>query len=662
MATLSTINANLANINPPTELRNITGWLMWRFEHHDGEPKPRKVPYYTAGSRRHGVQGSRDDKLQLTTFDAARTAAMRRGFDGVGLALLPEFTIVALDFDHCMVEGGVHPDVERVVAGSYAEYSPSGEGVRAFFRGNLGNKKAHGEPYGFEVFSTKGFVTFTGNRLELTDMLGAENTIADVTPAVLDLCARRFGRQMGQQLGHDDDPLMSYEPPVGLTQAQIEEMLDVLPGDLSYDEWLNVGMAIHHETDGEGFELWDSWSQRSSKYSTREYGEMKWESFGRNEGRAITARSLIKLAHSHGARVRTDIASVEEFDVIAEDTSAPVADKALRFQVQPAGEFSRGRSPGWMIKGVLPRAELVVLFGESGSGKTFITLDLSMAVARGVDWRGRRTKSGRVVYIAAEGGGGFRNRLTAYARQNDVELDRIPFGVIHAAPNFLHKDDPLEVARAIVANGGADLIVVDTFAQVTPGANENAAEDVGKALSHCRGLHRATGAVVLLVHHAGKDSTKGARGWSGLRAAADAEIEVARTPAGRLARITKQKDGEDGLEFGFALEQIAIGEDEDGDEVSSCVVVEAEVPTGRAVAKKLGPWERLVVEVVTEFAMGGLAGIEVDAVLKEVAKRAPAVEEGKRDTRKQRARRALLGLCEGDDALYLLENECLEVL
>jgi RecA-family ATPase len=173
-----------------------------------------------------------------------------------------------------------------------------------------------------------------------------------------------------------------------------------------------------------------------------------------------------------------------------------------------AGSFASGKPMGWMIKDVLPRAEVVMVYGESGSGKSFVVLDLGGAVARGTEWRGKRTKKGRVVYVVAEGAAGFRNRLKAYAAKHGIDLTDLDVWVIHAAPNMLLKEDALDVCKSILASGGADLVIVDTFAQVTPGANENAAEDMGKALAHCRGIHVATGAVVLLVHHSGKDQSR----------------------------------------------------------------------------------------------------------------------------------------------------------
>jgi primase-polymerase (primpol)-like protein len=180
---------------------------VWRFEYHEGEDKPRKIPYYTAGNKRHGKQGSTQDLQQLTTFDAARTAAARRGFDGVGFVPLPEWNICALDFDHCVVNGELHPDLEAIVTGTYAEYSPSGTGVRAFVKGQYGNSKARGEPYGFEVFSSKGFVTFTGNRLDVVEILGNENTIAELDAPVRALCAKRFTRDIPETGVSAGEPL-----------------------------------------------------------------------------------------------------------------------------------------------------------------------------------------------------------------------------------------------------------------------------------------------------------------------------------------------------------------------------------------------------------------------------------------------------------------------
>lgn len=650
---VATITPHLRNVEAPAAIRNLPAWLLWRFEAVAGGGKPRKVPYYASGGRRHGEQGGPADVANLVTFDAARQAAARRGFDGVGFAALPQFGICALDFDNCITGGRIHPQVEALLADTYAEYSPSGQGIRVFLQGDLGNGKAiRGGEFGMECFSSRGFVTFTGNALDLTELMGNTDTVAPISQEVRDLHRQRFARTAEPLEGG------SSGEPAGLTQAQIAQCLDVLPTDLHYDDWLMVGMAIHCETGGEGFELWEEWSQRSGKYSSREYNEDRWRSFTRGTGPVVTGRSLVHLANEHGAGVRLNApATPDEFEVLVVDAPG----KDLRFQFEPVGAFASAKALPWIVKGVLPQAGLGVIYGASGSGKSFAALDLCMAIARGVSWRGRKVRQGQVAYIAAEGAEGFKKRLSAYSQHHGVDLSQVPMVVLNAAPNLLEKQDAVDVARAVVAAGGARVIVVDTLAQVTPGMNENAGEDMGRALAYCKRIHEVTGALVILIHHSGKDATKGARGWSGLRAAADFEIEVVREGEARALRLTKSKDGEDGIEWGFMLEVVQVGVDEDLDPVTSCVVVESATPVvGAGPARKLGKNERVVNDVLQEMAIAQTSGIEVAPVIEESVRRMmvrDGVEGDRKGNYKSNARRALTRLCEGDDAPYWLDPE-----
>lgn len=662
MSAVPTIKPHLSSIQAPDLLRALPGWLVWRYEPNPGGGKPRKVPYFTNGMRRHGVQGSVEDRACMTTFEAARSYAARKGFDGVGLALMPEFNVVALDFDDCIFHGQLHPEVEAISAASYSEYSPSGNGVRCFFLGDLGNKKdSPGDPYGVETFSTKGFVTFTGNVLDITDLVGNANFIGPLTDDVHALYAKRFGAQQ------ERSATATNHTPLGLTEEQVAECVTALPADLAYDDWVLTGMALHHEFNGDtdGFTIWDEWSQASPKYTTREYSWERWVSFGKHQGAPVTARSLVRMANEHGARITLNgPATLEEFVSLPDDDDSdfadisgePVAKKQhARFEPIHASEFASSEPSRWIIKGVLPQAELVVMYGASGSGKSFAILDMVAAVARGTPWRGHRVKQGRVVYVCAEGAGGFKKRLSAYGARQGISLKDIDLFVIPNSPNLLLKADALEINKAI---GKAEIVVIDTLAQTTPGGDENGGKDMGLALAHCKGIHRGTGATVVLIHHSGKDATKGARGWSGLRAAADAEFEVLRLPNGRVLKTSKQKDGDDGAAWGFDLDIVELGVDEDGDAVTSCVIKETEITLAGATSlKTMGPVETIVAAVVKEMAEFQTAGIEVDAVLKEAAKRMDGPVDGKRDTRKQRARKALAQLSDGDTAPYFWDKE-----
>lgn len=289
---------------------------------------------------------------------------------------------------------------------------------------------------------------------------------------------------------------------------------------------------------------------------------------------------------------------------------------------------------GYFVKKFLPRVGLATLLGAPSAGKSFIAIDLALAIARGVPWRGFRVRQARVAYIIAEGQGGFPKRLQAYSRHHDVDIDALPFIVHEGAPNMLGKDHET-LATEIGLAGGADLIVIDTFAQVTAGGNENSSEDMGRALGNCRTLHHATGATILLVHHLGKDATKGARGWSGINAATDTELTVARgLGADRMVTSSKLKDDPDGDVFGFRLRSIPVGEDEDGEMMESAIVEHMVEPPKQKSVRSKGKHQIAVLEAVEH-----LGGVDGWAHEDEVLDRAIAAVQG--DCRRSVARRAL---------------------
>lgn len=187
----------------PNELRPLKAWLLWK----KGQPTPGgkfdKIPYYVSGRRRSGTQGSPEDLAGLVTFDEALITLRRGGYDGMGLAMLDGQDIVGLDFDGCRGEDGViAPWVLDLCRDTYMEISPSGTGVRAFYRGTFPDRKNHAEH--IEVFCRTGFLTVTGERRngcdlakmsdavasELTRLLGPDKVRSDSAAVLSGACAR----------------------------------------------------------------------------------------------------------------------------------------------------------------------------------------------------------------------------------------------------------------------------------------------------------------------------------------------------------------------------------------------------------------------------------------------------------------------------------------
>jgi hypothetical protein len=245
----------------------------------------------------------------------------------------------------------------------------------------------------------------------------------------------------------------------------------------------------------------------------------------------------------------------------------------------------------YIVRDLIAAGSAVLHYGDSNSGKTFFMLDLCLHIAAGRPWRDHRVQPGLVVYVAAEGGHGIRNRLAAY-RQAAPWTKGASFAVLPQNVDLL---DPLadtgpliEVIRAAEETAGQKTaaIVLDTLARVMVGGNENDSRDMSGFIANVDRIRAETGAAVLIVHHAGKDATKGARGHSSLRAAVDTEILVEGLDGTRTATVCKQRDMPSGQVYAFTLEPVTVGTDaEDGTPITSCVVAVTDAPA----TKKRGP-------------------------------------------------------------------------
>ena len=240
----------------------------------------------------------------------------------------------------------------------------------------------------------------------------------------------------------------------------------------------------------------------------------------------------------------------------------------------------------WRVKGLWPRVGLCFVAGPSGCGKSFWVIDAMTKICRGASILGKTTKPGAVVYIASEGAEGVRNRIKGL-RQKIGRLDG-NFSFIGQAPDLTDAEDVEALKASLIAlkdqhtAAGRDLatVVIDTLSASTPGADENTGRDMGPVLKALQTLAADLEVLVLMVSHTGKDEAKGLRGWSGLRGNADGliMIESPDDEGVRKGLVTKVKDGPDNISFGFDLEVVKIGYDEDGEDQTTCVIREKSPP------------------------------------------------------------------------------------
>lgn len=267
----------------------------------------------------------------------------------------------------------------------------------------------------------------------------------------------------------------------------------------------------------------------------------------------------------------------------------------------------------YLVKRWLGDGQLSCVYGQSNVGKSFLTLDLAYHVAAGKPWHGAKVVGGAVLYMATEGGNAFRNRV--YALQKKYGYDSPALAVRPAPVDLFNQSVDLptveKLCREIEAERGKlKLIVVDTLSRAMAGANENTAEDMSKFIANLDMLRVATNAHILIVHHSGKDASKGARGSSALRAALDTEIELELGEEGvRLAKATKQRDMEGNAMLGFRLAVEELGMDEDGDAVTTCTIeIMTQEDVQAATKKPKGKNQELVEECFVQLRGEGIGG------------------------------------------------------
>ena len=206
-------------------------------------------------------------------------------------------------------------------------------------------------------------------------------------------------------------------------------------------------------------------------------------------------------------------------------------------------------TPKWLVDGMIEEDALSMVFGKSGSGKTFVTLDIALCVATGQAYHGRAVASGPVIFVAGEGHAGYARRVAAWKTAKDVDLDGVPFFKSNSTIllNDEDKGEPLldelrEMAKEI---GQPKLIVLDTLDRTIMG-DDSSGEDISLYLNVCDKLREEFNATVMIVQHVGHQHTERARGSTRLRGRMDCEYRVEGWGDTKIILTpTKMKDAEE---------------------------------------------------------------------------------------------------------------------
>lgn len=260
------------------------------------------------------------------------------------------------------------------------------------------------------------------------------------------------------------------------------------------------------------------------------------------------------------------------------------------FLAEPLASIAKAKlgDPGYLVKGLIPSSGLHVLYGAPGLGKSFLALDLALHVAAGKKWAGRKVnpEGSGVVYVAAEGSRAFRRRIQVAMKERGIN-DKASFLLVTKAPNLAERQkldafvDEIQeqcAARKITPR----LIILDTLARSTLGLDESSSRDMGLFVENAAKLSLAFDeAVIMPVHHTGKDVERGMRGSSALNGAADAVWQLRLDDRGLNFYVEKMKDGPSGFTVRFSLHQVSCGLDRDNEEITTQVVAFPQDPVSK---------------------------------------------------------------------------------
>jgi hypothetical protein len=272
-----------------------------------------------------------------------------------------------------------------------------------------------------------------------------------------------------------------------------------------------------------------------------------------------------------------------EGGALSSDTQRPLQDCGFIFDGEASGD-----PPKMLIKKLLPSSGIAFIGGQSGAGKTFVAIAVAVALASGTEFFKYRVKEPiGVAYVAAEGIGMFAQRVAAAKLAIDVKKP-IPFAWSGSVPTlqtdegftaFVAELRSLKQEMQQRFNVRLGAVFMDTVAACFVMQDENSNAEVSKVCNIMRHIGDSIGAVIIPIHHYGKDAATGLRGASAWRGAADVTISVTAVidqltgkVSNRALALAKARDAEQGPVAPFILEWVKLGVDDDGEDFGTCIV------------------------------------------------------------------------------------------
>ena len=294
----------------------------------------------------------------------------------------------------------------------------------------------------------------------------------------------------------------------------------------------------------------------------------------------------------------------------------PDSPEGLRFKETKVKDLNWRINVDYLVKGLFPRKGLAIVWGPPKCGKSFWALDVFLHVALGRKYRNLRVHQHEIAYVALEGQNGFDDRIAAFKQKFLKPDDEVPAFHLFKATLDLVKDHPKLIADIKVQSIAPACAVIDTMNRSLAGS-ESKDEDMAAYLRAADAVQEAFQCLVVIIHHCGVNQER-PRGHTSQTGAADVQISVKKDEITKIITVTVDyaKDMPEGVTFSNKLVLVEGPPDQDGDKVTSLVVVPIEpdepAAQGAAPKSKLTDSQRRFMDILHK------AVIEAPADTKEI--------------------------------------------
>ena len=282
------------------------------------------------------------------------------------------------------------------------------------------------------------------------------------------------------------------------------EALEYINPDLEYDAWIKVGTALKNMSFD--FSVWHSWSSKGEKYAKTNQRQMeqKWRGFTNT---SLGIQTILHYAEGYKQTQNRKYTLTDKSfnkNTVQDNTKKinkpPKKQKPLAYSFDEFVDFCGNGKTEYLVDTFLPKGEMIILHGASGTGKTRLVLDLAYAMLTNGNFLGENVKQGKILLIASDQGKNVTKR-TLQLRGFDLLDNRNNFFV---CKDFQIKQ--LDLLKQLLTQFKPDLVILDSLTSITAQTNiDENKPDIAKAVIGVRDILEEYGASSILIHHDNKN-------------------------------------------------------------------------------------------------------------------------------------------------------------